>query len=58
VKRFKNALCQQMPPGAGGWMTDEARRSCIRHGGHTGPHRNRRFEWDEGQIALARPRRP
>jgi len=56
-KPFKNALCQDPPPQAGGWMSPEARRGCIRHADHPGPHRNRFWEWDDGQTELARPRK-
>ena len=58
VKRpFTNKLCLDSPPGAGGWMEHEARRGCIRHRDHEGPHRNKRCEWDEGQTELARARK-
>lgn len=53
---FKNKLCQAPPPQAGGWMNPGARRGCIRHGDHPGMHRNRYFEWEEGQTDLASPR--
>lgn len=37
-------------------MAAEARRACIRHSGHPGPHRNRFWEWVEGQTGLAKLR--
>ena len=45
---FKNVLCRATFPATLGYMSHEARKSCLRHGDHKGPHRNRYFEWDQG----------
>lgn len=55
-KPFANKLCLESPPQAGGWMNHEARRGCIRRNEHVGAHRNRVYEWTEGQGDLARPK--
>jgi len=57
AKVFKNWRCLTLPPGAGGWMNDEARRACIRRGDHSGPHRNRFWEWRDGDLELTKAHR-
>jgi len=62
MRDFKNWRCHEHFPATLGYMDFEAKKECIRHVDHNGPHRNRCFEWDQdlpfpSDWTLLRPRK-